>query len=100
MGLGTGLAGAGLLGGIATFATPVRAGMLMGGWGTASLMGKAAGSLLGGAVVDAVRLATGTAFPAYATVFALEAILLAVAFALSFGLDVKASRAGREAAGT
>jgi BCD family chlorophyll transporter-like MFS transporter len=98
MGLGTGLSGAGLLGGIATFATPVRAGMLMGVWGTASLMGKAAGSLMGGAVVDAVRLATGAAFPAYATVFAIEAILLAVAFALSFRLSVAASRAGREAA--
>jgi BCD family chlorophyll transporter-like MFS transporter len=73
--------------------------MLMGVWGTASLMGKAAGSLLGGAAVDAVRLATGAAFPAYATVFAIEAALLAAAFAMSFRLDVKASRAGREAAG-
>ena len=98
MGLGTGLAGAGLLGGIATFATSVRAGLLMGVWGTASLAGKAAGSLLGGAVVDAVRLATGEAFPAYATVFALEAVLLGFAFALSFRVRVEASRAGREAA--
>lgn len=98
MGFGTGLAGAGLLGGIATFATSVRAGMLMGVWGTASLTGKAVGSLLGGAVVDAVRLATGAAFPAYATVFVLEAILLAVAFGLSFRLEVAASRASREAA--
>lgn len=98
MGFGTGLAGAGLLGGIATFATSVRAGLLMGVWGTASLMGKALGSLLGGAVVDAVRLATGAAFPAYATVFVLEAILLAAAFVLSFRLEVAASRASREAA--
>lgn len=98
MGLGTGLAGAGLLGGIATFATSVRAGLLMGVWGMASLFGKAAGSILGGAVVDAVRLATGQTFVAYATVFAAEAVLLAFAFALSFRLRVEASRAQREAA--
>ena len=99
MGLGTGLAGAGLLGGIATFATSVRAGLLMGVWGMASLFGKAAGSLMGGAVVDAVRLATGDHFVAYATVFAGEALLLAVAFVLTFRLRVEASRASREAAG-
>ncbi len=96
MGLGTGLAGAGLLGGIATFATSVRAGLLMGVWGMASLLGKAAGSLLGGAVVDGIRLATGANFPAYATVFAGEAILLAAAFFLTFRLEVEASRASRE----
>lgn len=97
MGLGTGLAGAGLLGGIATFATSVRAGLLMGVWGMASLLGKAAGSLMGGIVVDGVRLATGDAFLAYATVFAIEAALLAIAFVLTFRLQVEASRASREA---
>ncbi len=99
MGLGTGLAGAGLLGGIATFATSVRAGMLMGVWGMASLFGKAAGSLVGGVVVDSVRLVTGAPFPAYATVFAGEAILLAIAFVLTYRLQVDASRAKREAGG-
>jgi MFS transporter, BCD family, chlorophyll transporter len=97
MGLGTGLAGAGLLGGIATFATSVRAGLLMGVWGMASLLGKAAGSMMGGVVVDAVRIATGRTFLAYATVFAIEAILLGVAFFLTFRLRVEASRASREA---
>jgi BCD family chlorophyll transporter-like MFS transporter len=98
MGLGTGLAGAGLLGGIATFATSVRAGLLMGVWGMASLIGKAAGNLIGGAVVDTVRAATGDNFLAYATVFAGEAILLAVALFLTFRLRVEHSRASREAA--
>ena len=97
MGLGTGLAGAGLLGGIATFATSVRAGLLMGVWGMASLLGKAAGSIMGGAVVDAIRVATGEIFIAYATVFAGEAVLLAVAFVLTFRLRVEVSRASREA---
>lgn len=100
MGLGTGLAGAGLLGGIATFATAIRAGLLMGVWGMASLLGKAAGSVMGGAVVDGMLLATGgAAFLAYATVFALEAALLLVALALTYRLRVEASRASVEAAG-
>jgi len=99
MGLGTGLAGAGLLGGIATFATSVRAGLLMGVWGMASLFGKAIGSMMGGVIVDAIRIATGRTFAAYATVFAIEAILLAIAFVLTFRLRVDASRASREARG-
>jgi BCD family chlorophyll transporter-like MFS transporter len=99
MGLGTGLAGAGLLGGIATFSTAIRAGLLMGVWGMASLLGKAAGSVMGGAVVDGMLIATGgAAFPAYATVFALEAALLLVALVLTYRLRVEASRASVEAA--
>jgi len=66
-------------------------------WGMASLFGKAAGSIIGGAVVDAIRVATGEIFIAYATVFAGEAILLAVAFFLTFRLRVEVSRASREA---
>jgi hypothetical protein len=69
----------------------------MGVWGMASLLGKAAGSMMGGVVVDTVRLATGQVFVAYATVFAGEAVLLAVAFFLTFRLRVEASRASREA---
>ena len=75
----------------------VRAGLLMGVWGMASLLGKAAGSIMGGAVVDAIRVATGEIFLAYAAVFAGEAILLAVAFFLTFRLRVEVSRASREA---
>jgi hypothetical protein len=52
---------------------------------------------MGGAVVDAVRVATGDVFVAYATVFAGEAMLLAVAFVLTFRLRVEVSRASREA---
>ena len=101
MGLGTGLAGAGLLGGIATFATAIRAGLLMGVWGMASLLGKAAGSVMGGAVVDGMLWVTGgAAFHAYATVFALEAVLLTVALVLTYRLRVEASRASQEADGS
>ena len=70
----------------------------MGVWGMASLLGKAAGSVMGGAVVDGVLWVTGgAAFHAYATVFALEAALLTVALVLTYRLRVEASRASQEA---
>ncbi len=98
MGLGTGLAGAGMLGGIATFTTAIRAGLLMGVWGMAALLGKALGSILGGVVVDAMLLVTGsTVFVAYGTVFFLEGIMLFIALLISFRLRVDASRASAEA---
>lgn len=96
MGLGTGLAGAGMLAGVINFTTPIRAGMLMGVWGVANLSGHAFGSLMGGAVVDLVRGVTGSAFAAYSAVFALEAILLLTALALSTRLDPHASLAAAE----
>jgi BCD family chlorophyll transporter-like MFS transporter len=96
MGLGTGLAGAGLLTGVMTFTTPVRAGLLMGVWGMANLLGRAGGSLMGGAVVDLVQMATGNPFWAYATVFAVESFILAVAFGLTFPLDIEKALAQQE----
>ncbi len=97
MGLGTGLAGAGMLAGVISFTTPIRAGMLMGVWGVANMVGHAFGSLMGGGVVDLMRLATGNAFLAYATVFALEVTFLTVALYLSTRLVVPESRAFEEA---
>jgi len=98
MGLGTGLAGAGMLGGIATFTTAIRAGLLMGVWGMAALLGKALGGILGGAVVDTMLLIPGsTVFLAYATVFFLEGMMLLIALLISFRLRVEASRASAEA---
>ena len=97
MGLGTGLAGAGMLSGVVSFTTPIRAGMLMGVWGVANMVGHAFGSLLGGATVDLMRLATGSAFIAYSTLFGLEVVMLLIALYLSTRLDVDASTARQEA---
>jgi BCD family chlorophyll transporter-like MFS transporter len=96
MGLGTGLAGAGMLSGVVSFTTPIRAGMLMGVWGVANMVGHAVGNLLGGTIVDVMRLATGSALIAYSTLFGMEAIMLLVALYLSTRLDVNASQASRE----
>jgi BCD family chlorophyll transporter-like MFS transporter len=97
MGLGTGLAGAGMLANVINFTTPIRAGMLMGVWGVANMVGHAFGSLMGGIIVDLMRLATGgNALIAYSTVFSIEVIFLLVALYLSTRLDVSASRAQTE----
>jgi BCD family chlorophyll transporter-like MFS transporter len=96
MGLGTGLAGAGMLSGVMNFTTKIRAGMLLGVWGVANMTGHAFGSLLGGGIVDSVRALTGNIFLAYASVFGLEIILLLTAFSLTFRLHVEEARASVE----
>jgi BCD family chlorophyll transporter-like MFS transporter len=96
MGLGTGLAGAGMLSGVVSFTTLIRAGMLMGVWGVANMVGHALGSLMGGTIVDVVRLATGSALVAYSSLFGLEALILLVALYLSTRLDLSATQATRE----
>lgn len=96
MGLGTGLAGAGMLSGVISFTTTIRAGLLMGVWGMGNLLGKAIGSLMGGIVIDLMRLAFNDVFIAYATLFSIEVVLLVVAFVLTTKLDIKSSRAQNE----
>ncbi len=96
MGIGTGLAGAGMLSGTLAFTTRMRAGMLVGVWGVANMTGHALGSLMGGVTVDGVRALTGSAFAAYGAVFGLEMIILLVAFTLSLRLDVNTAKAMTE----
>ena len=96
MGLGTGLAGAGMLSSIISFATPIRAGMLLGVFGVANMVGHALGNLMGGAIVDVMRYATGSALIAYSTLFGMEALVLVIALYLSTKLDMNASQASKE----
>ena len=97
MGIGTGLAGAGMLTAAINFTTAVRAGVLMGVWGVANQVGHALGSLMGGGVVDIMLRATGgNAAAAYGTVFAIEAVLLLAAFVMSFRFRVDRSAAVEE----
>lgn len=96
MGLGTGLAGAGMLSGTLSFTSRLRAGMLLGVWAVANMTGHAFGSVTGGLIVNSVRALSGSAFAAYASVFGLEALLLLAAFNLSLRLRVDASRAVEE----
>lgn len=96
MGFGTGIAGAGMLTGLAHFTTAVRAGMLMGVWGMANLLGRASGSIIGGVVVQTLQWSTGSALLGYTTVFAIEVIMLLVALVLSFRLHIDQSEARKE----
>lgn len=96
MGFGTGIAGAGMLTGLAHFTTTVRAGMLMGVWGMANLLGRASGSIIGGVVVQTLQWSTGSALIGYTTVFAIEVVMLLVALMLSFKLRIEQSAARRE----
>lgn len=96
MGLGTGLAGAGMLSSIISFTTPIRAGMLMGVWGVANMVGHAVGNLLGGVLVDSVRLLTGNALLAYSSLFTMEVVMLGIALYLSTRLNLNATAAHTE----
>ena len=98
MGLGTGLAGAGMLTGVINFTTEIRAGLLMGLWGMANMTGHAFGSLMGGGVVDLITgIFGGQPFLAYATVFGIEIIMLIVAYALTIRFDLAQAKAQIEA---
>lgn len=96
MGLGTGLAGAGMLSSIISFTTPIRAGMLMGVWGVANMVGHAVGNLLGGVLVDSVRLLTGNALLAYSSLFTMEVVMLGIALYLSTRLNLNTTAAHTE----
>lgn len=97
MGFSTGLAGAGMLTIIINFTSYLRAGLLLGVWGVANQLGRALGSLMGGGVVDIMQGVTdGDAFLSYATVFALEVVMLLVAFVLSYRLNLQETKAQNE----
>ncbi len=99
LGVCAGLTGAGMLSSVVEFTTPERAGLLMGVWGMANMVGHAVGSLMGGIIVDTMRLATGSALAAYTSLFACEVTLLVAALALSLRLSPARVRARAEFAG-
>ena len=66
-------------------------------WGVAHQFGRAAASLAGGALVDGMRLVTGdNDLASYGAAFALEAVVLVVAYVLIGRLDISASFAVAE----
>jgi BCD family chlorophyll transporter-like MFS transporter len=99
LGFCAGLTGAGMLASVVEFTTPERAGLLMGVWGMANMVGHAVGSLMGGVIVDSMRLLTGSALAAYTSLFAGEVVLLVVALTLSLRLSPARIRARTEFAG-
>jgi len=96
LGVTTGLSASGLLTAVIEFTTSARAGLLMGVWGVAHNLGQAFGSLVSGGVVDLVRAFQGDVLIAYATVFALEGLLLVYALGLLPRINIVQSHALRE----
>jgi BCD family chlorophyll transporter-like MFS transporter len=97
LGVGTGLASAGLLSAVVHFATAVRAGLLMSVWGLTHNLGQALGSVLSGGAVDGIiRLANGSPFVAYGSVFAIEGGMLLIGLWLFERVNVSASEAANE----
>jgi MFS transporter, BCD family, chlorophyll transporter len=68
-------------------AQPAREGTRMGLWGAAQAIGFAGGGLIGAAASDVARWVIGAPGPAYAVVFAAEAVLFVVAARLAAGLS-------------
>ncbi len=88
LGLGTGLAMAGLLTAVIEFTTFTRAGLLMGVWGMAAEFGQAGGGVIGGIVVDVLRWTGASDLGAYGAVFGLESVLLVIALGLTYTVAV------------
>ena len=97
LGVGTGLASAGILSAIVHFATPVRAGLLMSVWGLTHNLGQAIGSLLSGSIVDLLtEFAVGNSLVAYGAVFAIESLMVLVSLRLLSQVDISESAAAAE----
>ncbi|HEY2981366.1 MAG TPA: BCD family MFS transporter [Anaerolineales bacterium] len=90
LGLGTGLSTVANLSLMFDFTTPQNVGLYIGAWGVANAMSRLAGSVLGGAVRDAVTHFTGGALSGYLAVFGIEALMLLAAVLLLSRLDVTA----------
>lgn len=68
--------------------TPQNVGLFIGAWGMATSLARLVGSLLGGAVRDAVAALLGDPLPGYETVLAANAALLLASLVLLRGIDV------------
>jgi BCD family chlorophyll transporter-like MFS transporter len=93
LGFGTGLAAASLLVAVVEFTTFKRAGLLLGVWGVAHQLGRAAANIVGGGLVDSVSWLTGNTWLAYSTAFLSEGVLLVLAFVLIGRLHISQSQA-------
>ena len=69
---------------LASAGAPQREGVRMGVWGAAQALGFGLGGFLGAAALDGARAALGATSPAFAAVFAVEALLFVAAAILSF----------------
>ena len=79
LGTGTGLSTVANLSLMFDLTLPGYVGLFIGAWGFSNALSRLTGSVLGGIVRDVVTQATGQALSGYLVVFAIEALMLAVA---------------------
>ena len=90
LGLGTGIATVSNLSLMFDLTVPGEVGLYMGAWGVSNALSRLAGSVLGGAVRDAVGRITGLPSAGYLTVFGIEALMLFAAVLLLARIDASA----------
>ncbi len=96
LGLGTGLATVSNLSLMFDLTVPGMVGLYIGAWGFSNALSRLTGSVLGGAVRDVVTQITRDTLSGYLVVFGIEAVMLVIATAMLYRIDVKAfkKRAG------
>ena len=80
---------------LATEGQSGREGMRMGLWGAAQAIAFAVGGLVGTGAVDLARALISAPAPAYAAVFAFEALLFVMSARLAGGVEPRAHALGR-----
>jgi BCD family chlorophyll transporter-like MFS transporter len=92
LGLGTGLATVSNLSLMFDLTVPGEVGLYIGAWGVSNALSRLAGSVLGGAVRDAVTQVSGLPLGGYLAVFGIEALMLLAATLMLASIDVSAFR--------
>jgi BCD family chlorophyll transporter-like MFS transporter len=92
LGLGTGIATVTNLSLMFDLTLPGEVGLYIGAWGVSNALSRLAGSVLGGAVRDAVTQLSGLPLAGYLVVFGIEALMLSGAALMLSRIDVSAFR--------
>jgi BCD family chlorophyll transporter-like MFS transporter len=90
LGIGTGIATVSNLSLMFDLTVPGEVGLYMGAWGVSNALSRLAGSVLGGAVRDAVGQISGSSTAGYLAVFGIEALMLFAAVLLLSRIDASA----------
>ena len=92
LGLGTGIATVSNLSLMFELTVPGEVGLYIGAWGVSNALSRLVGSILGGAVRDAVTQITGLPISGYLVVFGIESLMLLAAILLLRRIDVSVFR--------
>lgn len=88
LGLGTGIATVSNLSLMFDLTVPGEVGLYIGAWGVSNALSRLAGSVLGGALRDAVSQLSGNMLVGYLAVFGIEALMLLTAILMLARIDI------------